>query len=139
MIRSDNGVLPNPLSTSQALRGSDLTLGQNIPPTEESGRSFEPGDMPESESMDSLEDIERRHILRVLERTGWVISGPNGAGAILNVHPNTLRSLMERLGIRRARDCSDPAQPVSHLGDGHWQGTRGQTVLNAERSNHLAN
>jgi formate hydrogenlyase transcriptional activator len=38
----------------------------------------------------------------VLARTGWVISGPNGAGAILNVHPNTLRSLMNRLGIRRA-------------------------------------
>ncbi len=44
--------------------------------------------------------IQRQHILRVLERTGGVISGPNGAGAILNVHPNTLRSLMNRLGIR---------------------------------------
>src|SRR6185437_11114602 len=45
-------------------------------------------------------DIQRRHILRVLERTGWVISGPRGAGAILEIHPNTLRSLMNRLGIR---------------------------------------
>jgi hypothetical protein len=36
----------------------------------------------------------------VLERTGGLISGPNGAGAVLNLHPNTLRSLMDRLGIR---------------------------------------
>jgi transcriptional regulator with GAF, ATPase, and Fis domain len=50
--------------------------------------------------MDSLEDVQRQHILHVLERTGGVISGPSGAGAILNVHPNTLRSLMNRLGIR---------------------------------------
>jgi hypothetical protein len=57
--------------------------------------------MPEPESTDSLADIQRQHILRVLEKTGWVISGPNGAGAILNVHPNTLHSIMKRLGIRR--------------------------------------
>ena len=57
--------------------------------------------MPEPQSTDSLEDIQRQHILRVLERTSWVISGPKGAGAILNVHPNTLRSLMDRLGIRQ--------------------------------------
>ena len=101
VIRSDNGVLPNPLSTSQASWGSVLKLGADLLPVEESGRRIEPGAMPEPESTDSLEDIQRQHILRVLERTGWVISGPNGAGAILNVHPNTLRSFMKRLGIRR--------------------------------------
>ena len=102
VIRSDNGVLPNPLSTSQASRGSVLKIGGDLPPIEESDRRIEPGAMPEPESTDSLEDIQRQHILRVLNRTGWVISGPNGAGAVLNVHPNTLRSLMNRLGIRRA-------------------------------------
>lgn len=35
-------------------------------------------------------------------KTDGVISGPRGAGAILDIHPNTLRSLMSRLGIRRA-------------------------------------
>ena len=69
--------------------------------------------MPEPESPDSLEDIQRQHILRVLERTGWVISGPNGAGAILNVHPNTLRSLMNRLGIRHESNIlANSAQPA---------------------------
>ena len=101
VIRSDNGVLPNPLSTSQAARSSALKLGADLLPIEESSSRIEPGVMPEPRSTDSLEDIQRQHILRVLERTGWVISGPNGAGAILNIHPNTLRSLMDRLGIRR--------------------------------------
>jgi transcriptional regulator with GAF, ATPase, and Fis domain len=100
VIRSDNGVLPNPLSTSQASWGTVFKLGSNLLPMEKSDRRIEPGIMPERESTDSLEDIQRQHILRVLERTGWVISGPKGAGAVLNVHPNTLRSLMDRLGIR---------------------------------------
>ena len=100
VIRSDNGVLPNPLWTSQASSGSVLKLGADPLPVEESGRRIEPGAMPEP-LPDSLADIQRQHILRVLERTGWVISGPNGAGAILNVHPNTLHSIMKRLGIRR--------------------------------------
>ena len=117
VIRSDNGVLPNPLSTSQASRGSVLKLGADLLPIEESGTSTEPGAIAETITSDSLEEIQRQHILRVLERTGWVISGPNGAGAILNVHPNTLRSLMSRLGIRhqvvpRTRPGHESLQPA---------------------------
>jgi formate hydrogenlyase transcriptional activator len=117
VIRSDNGVLPNPLSTSQASGGSVLKLGADLLPVGESSRRIEPVATPEPRSTDSLEDIQRQHILRVLERTGWVISGPNGAGAILNVHPNTLRSLMNRLGIRhqvvpRTRPGHESLQPA---------------------------
>ena len=50
----------------------------------------------------SLEDVERKHILAVLTRTGWVINGTNGAAALLDVHPSTLRSRMEKLGIKRS-------------------------------------
>ena len=50
----------------------------------------------------TLEDVERGHILAVLGQTGWVIGGPKGAARILNLHPNTLRSRMEKLGIKRA-------------------------------------
>lgn len=49
----------------------------------------------------TLEAIERQHILSVLNQTDWVIEGPNGAGLVLDVHPNTLRSRMKKLGIRR--------------------------------------
>ena len=101
VIRSDNGVLPNPLSTSQS-SSSGLKLDAEPLVIEEAGRRTEPRVMPEPESSDSLEVIQRLHILRILERTGGVISGPRGAATILDIHPNTLRSLMNRLGIRRA-------------------------------------
>jgi formate hydrogenlyase transcriptional activator len=54
-----------------------------------------PSDLP------SLEDVERTHILAVLERAGWIIDGARGAASILKLHPNTLRSRMEKLGIKR--------------------------------------
>ena len=50
----------------------------------------------------SLEEVERRHILEVLRKTAWVIEGPKGAARILNLHPNTLRSRMKKLGIKRS-------------------------------------
>jgi transcriptional regulator with GAF, ATPase, and Fis domain len=51
------------------------------------------------EPLGTLDEIDRRHIRRVLEATEGVISGPNGAAKILGLHPNTLRSRMERLGL----------------------------------------
>ncbi|HEX5423319.1 MAG TPA: sigma 54-interacting transcriptional regulator [Candidatus Acidoferrales bacterium] len=81
--------------------GSILRLGADLLPLDASDTTIESASIAETNS-DSLQEIERRHILRVLARTDWVISGPSGAGAILDVHPNTLRSLMDRLGIRRA-------------------------------------
>ena len=44
---------------------------------------------------------EREHILRVLQKTGWRIEGPSGAALILKLHPNTLRSRIKKLDIRR--------------------------------------
>jgi formate hydrogenlyase transcriptional activator len=95
-------------------RGSVLRLGADLLPVEESHGDIEPK-APEPASTDSLKEVQRRHILRVLERTGGLISGPNGAGAVLNLHPNTLRSLMDRLGIRRAARHS--ATPDDVLND----------------------
>jgi PAS domain S-box-containing protein len=48
-----------------------------------------------------LEDLERNHIVAVLRQTRWVIEGPNGAAKLLELHPNTLRSRLKRLGITR--------------------------------------
>jgi DNA-binding NtrC family response regulator/ligand-binding sensor domain-containing protein len=49
----------------------------------------------------SLEDMERNHVIKVLEQTGWRISGEKGAARILNINASTLRSRMEKLGIKR--------------------------------------
>jgi PAS domain S-box-containing protein len=50
----------------------------------------------------SQEDVERGHIAAVLKQTRWRIDGPQGAARVLNMHPNTLRSRIKKLGIRRS-------------------------------------
>ena len=49
----------------------------------------------------TLQATEREHILNVLHQTGWVVEGARGAAKILDLHPNTLRSRMKKLEIRR--------------------------------------
>jgi formate hydrogenlyase transcriptional activator len=70
------------------------SAGRDDPPTPAAGAP---------DPTESLDGVERRHILVTLERVRWVIEGPQGAARILGLHPNTLRSRMERLGIRRPR------------------------------------
>lgn len=55
----------------------------------------------------SLEEMERHHIELVLAQTGWVVEGPEGAAKILNLHPSTLRSRMQKLGIKRRSSSSN--------------------------------
>ena len=50
----------------------------------------------------ALEETERTLIVSALERADGVIEGPRGAAKVLAMHPNTLRSRMEKLGIRRS-------------------------------------
>lgn len=49
----------------------------------------------------SLEDIERMHILDVLQNTGWRITGKRGAAELLGLKRTTLQSRMKKLGIKR--------------------------------------
>ncbi len=58
----------------------------------------------------TLEEWERRHILDMLERTGWRVSGPDGAARILGVKPTTLEGRMKKLGISRKRAFHRPAE-----------------------------
>ncbi len=51
---------------------------------------------------EALREVERQHIVAVLKRTGWRVDGPMGAARVLNMHPSTLRSRMQKLGIRRS-------------------------------------
>jgi formate hydrogenlyase transcriptional activator len=50
---------------------------------------------------ETLEDADRRHIIAALERTNWVLAGPNGAAARLGVKRSTLQFRMRKLGIVR--------------------------------------
>jgi DNA-binding NtrC family response regulator len=57
---------------------------------------------PESMAEGTLEEVERAHILRVLDGTAWRIEGDGGAACKLGLHPSTLRGRMRKLGIRKA-------------------------------------
>jgi formate hydrogenlyase transcriptional activator len=56
---------------------------------------------PLSSGMRTLEELERKQILKILSETQWRIEGKDGAAAILGLHPSTLRARMHKLGIRR--------------------------------------
>jgi formate hydrogenlyase transcriptional activator len=51
----------------------------------------------------TLEEMERSHILAALQEANGVVDGPKGTARILNIHPNTLRHRMGKLGIRSHR------------------------------------
>jgi transcriptional regulator with GAF, ATPase, and Fis domain len=81
------------LSTGSTLRLEE-TLGAAI-----RGATAQP-------ALERLNDVERAHIRRVLEGTRWKIDGKGQAAEKLGLHPNTLRSRMQKLGISR------PARPA---------------------------
>jgi formate hydrogenlyase transcriptional activator len=56
----------------------------------------------ESAEAVTLEEVEREHIRKILDRTRWVVAGPNGAAARLGIKRSTLYFRMQKLGISRA-------------------------------------
>ena len=62
----------------------------------------------------TLEELERRHILQILQQTGWRVEGPKGAAAVLDLNPSTLRSRMHKLGIRRGDRSMNLPKEFSH-------------------------
>src|SRR5262249_55437137 len=79
VIRSDDGVLPNPLAASQM---------NTVPGTPQHG---------------TLREHEAALILQTLQEAGGMIGGPRGAAARLGLKRTTLVSKMKRLGIYRPR------------------------------------
>jgi transcriptional regulator with GAF, ATPase, and Fis domain len=74
----------------------------DVPPTEE--KRPQPHSPPRrrpglAEKEESLADMERRHILEALSRSGGVVSGPTGAATRLGLPRSTLQHRMRKLGI----------------------------------------
>jgi len=53
----------------------------------------------------SLEDMERSHIVAVLDKTGWRLAGPGGAAEVLGLKRTTLQAKMKKLGIKRSNQA----------------------------------
>ena len=56
----------------------------------------------------TLEEVERAHIVSVLKSTDGIIEGARGVATILNLHANTLRSRMRKLGIEKPTRGQNP-------------------------------
>src|ERR1700745_1020524 len=80
VIRSDNGVLPNPLPRSKKEDAEATTLSNG-----------------------TFLESQRALILQALEATGWGLGGPLGAAARLGLKRTTLVSKMKKLGIYQPR------------------------------------
>jgi len=73
-------------------RASKLEIGDAIPKT-----SVDTSE----ESVTTMADNEKTHILKILKLTNWRISGEKGAAKILNINRTTLEARMKKLGIER--------------------------------------
>jgi len=84
------------LSPGPMLRLSPRDLNSRVPPDQRPDRQ------------QTLEEVERNHILATLKETRWVVSGPSGAASRLGLNRSTLYFRMKKLGITRSVDpCSD--------------------------------
>lgn len=89
------------LATGRVVDVNDPALALPVvTPTEPIGRSAT-GGAPRVK-FPTLEEIDSNHIRLALKNTGGRIDGARGAAKLLGLHPNTLRSRMQRLGIRRS-------------------------------------
>lgn len=79
-------------STGRTLRLAEPLQGNSVTGSTEA----------EETSLVPLAEAERIHILLALKKTGWRISGENGAAEILELNPSTLRFRMKKLGIKRS-------------------------------------
>jgi transcriptional regulator with GAF, ATPase, and Fis domain len=82
-------------------RGRELELGDWF---------RQPTDSPDASGVATLAELQRAHIVKVLELTGWRVSGEGGAARILGLKPTTLHARMAKLRIHRN---GGPARNIS--------------------------
>ena len=88
-VRELENVIERAIIISQ---GKKLDLGNSLPKNNRSTKEARIG---------TLEEIERRHILKALESTNWRVSGEKGAAKLLGLKRTTLEARMKKLDIRR--------------------------------------
>ncbi|HEY3255577.1 MAG TPA: sigma 54-interacting transcriptional regulator [Polyangiaceae bacterium] len=100
----ERAVILSPGSTlvlAEELRAPAAPTASAEATARDSQPSAEPSAVSGEESLGSLQDAGRRHIESVLVATNWLIEGEQGAAKLLGVSPSTLRSRMQKLGIKR--------------------------------------
>ncbi len=94
-IRELRNVVERAMILSQ---GTTLELESAFSGYLRSGHASYPTHESQSEN---IEDVERNHVVKVLEDCNWKIRGKDGAAERLGLKRTTLQSRMKRLGIQR--------------------------------------
>ena len=93
------GAAPDVHPVPFAVRGLGVTG-----PSDVHGAQEGPADMKAEVNADmTFDDMQRAYFRALLERTGGRVSGAGGAAERAGMHPNTLRSRLEKLGITLRR------------------------------------
>jgi formate hydrogenlyase transcriptional activator len=87
ILRLDRDLIPAAGAKSEENLGMPSPETQAVAPTTSAG-------------LGTLNEVERNHILAALLKTGGKIEGANGAAKILDIHPNTLRHRIKKLGVQ---------------------------------------
>ncbi|MDR2724551.1 MAG: sigma-54 dependent transcriptional regulator [Candidatus Adiutrix sp.] len=77
-------------------RSESYFLAENAVPRPPGPSAGPPPMLP---GVETLAQVERGHILKVLERTGGVVAGPRGAARLLGLPRSTLLNRMKKLGL----------------------------------------
>jgi formate hydrogenlyase transcriptional activator len=107
VIRSDNGVFPNPLPRSEDEPTTPFPASTFM--DSQRAVTFKAGAARQEDvhtarfPAGTFMDSQRALILKALAATEWVIGGPMGAAARLGLKRSTLISKMKKLGIYRPR------------------------------------
>jgi len=105
VIRSDNGVLANPLLSPYPNAEGANAVKMNLVGPEV-----------------TFEESQRALILRALHASSWIVGGPRGAAARLRLKRTTLISKMRKLGISRpARQLEVAGVNQNREADEPWQ------------------
>lgn len=79
--------------------GNKLETGEWLPVAKHSPAAAENN----KSILRSMEEMEREHILAVLNQTNWKVSGEKGAAKILGLNATTLEARMKKLEIKREK------------------------------------
>jgi transcriptional regulator with GAF, ATPase, and Fis domain len=90
-VRELENIIERALIISQ---GEELTIGNWF---------YQDGHQSNDDTTSTLQDIECKHIKKILESTSWRVSGKGGAAEKLGLKPTTLEARMRKLGILRPK------------------------------------
>jgi DNA-binding NtrC family response regulator len=117
----DADLLPESVRTREIVRGVRLQLAEFLPPLP--GESGGRGTAPAPSLFEILEEVERRIIVDMLERTNW---NQTEAAERFQIPLSTLNQKIKRLGIETRRRTNAPRGAAAGFGDTPAEFTAGK-------------